>query len=200
MKVSEAIKTRRAIKHYDPKHEMTDQEVETLLSLAAESPTAYNIQNVRFVRVKDKKLRDQLKEAAWGQEQVTDASLLLVVTADLKAWEKDPKRYWQNAPQEVQEFILPMIDGYYRDKPQVERDEAMRSCGIIAQTIMLAAREMDYDSCPMDGFDFTKAAEIINLPKDHVIALFIVVGKKTKDSWPKPGQLRLDELVIEYHF
>ena len=37
---------------------------------------------------------------------------------------------------------------------QVQRDEAMRSCGMAAMTLMLAAKEMGYDTCPMDGFDF----------------------------------------------
>lgn len=29
--------------------------------------------------------------------RVTDASLLIVLTADLKAWNKSPERYWRNA-------------------------------------------------------------------------------------------------------
>jgi hypothetical protein len=49
-------------------------------------------------------------------------------------------RYWKNAPQEVQDFMLPAIDAYYRDKDQVQRDEAMRSCGIAAQTLMLTEK------------------------------------------------------------
>ena len=54
----------------------------------------------------------------------------------------------------VRDFIIPAIDNYYRDRPHVERDEAMRSCGMAAMTLMLAAQEMGYTSCPMDGFDF----------------------------------------------
>ena len=53
---------------------------------------------------------------------------------------------------------MPAIDQYYRGKDQVQRDEAMRSCGIAAQTLMLAAKSMGYDSCPMDGFDFDEVA------------------------------------------
>ena len=41
---------------------------------------------------------------------------------------------------------------------------AMRSCGIAAQTLMLTAQSMGYDSCPMDGFDYEAVAELINLP------------------------------------
>ena len=42
---------------------------------------------------------------------------------------------------------------FYEGKDQLQRDEAMRSCGIAAQTIMLAAKSMGYDSNPMIGFD-----------------------------------------------
>ena len=65
----------------------------------------------------------------------------------------------------------------------------MRSCGIAGQTIMLAAEAMEYDSCPMIGFDASAVAKLINLPEDHVIGFMIAVGKTVKPPWPKPGQL-----------
>ena len=80
------------------------------------------------------------------------------------------------------------------------RDEAMRSIGIAAQTIMLAAKGMGYDSCPMIGFDFDKVAKLINLPTDHVIGNLIAIGRATKPAWPKPGQLPLAEVVIQDRF
>ena len=200
MNTEEAIKTRRAIKHYDPAHRMTDEESNKLLSLAMLSPTAFNIQNWRYVVVSDRELRKRIRAEAWDQAQVTDASLFIVLCADLKSWENEPARYWQNASKEVQDFMVPAIDDYYRGKEQVQRDEAMRSCGIAAQTLMLAAKAMGYDSCPMDGFDFDKVAELIRLPDDHVIAMFVAIGKGTKEAWPRPGQLALDEVVIENSF
>lgn len=200
MKTEEAIKAPRAVKHYDPTHKMTDEEINELLSLAILSPTAFNIQNWRFVVVSDPDLREKIREVAWDQALVTDTSLFIVLCANLKSWEKQPERYWTGAPQEVQDFIVPAIDQYYRDKDQVQRDEAMRSCGIAAQTLMLAAKSMGYDSCPMDGFDFDKVAQIINLPDDHVIAMFVAIGKGTKEAWPRPGQLPLHEVVIRNSF
>jgi len=135
-----------------------------------------------------------------GQEQVTDASLLIILCADLKAWEKNTQRYWRNAAQEIQDFMLPAMDGYYRGNDQVQRDETMRSCGLAAQTIMLAAKSLGYDSCPMDGFEFDKVAELINLPDDHVITMFVAIGKGAKEAWPRPGQLALEEVVIKNGF
>jgi len=200
METFDAIKTRRSIKEFNPEHVMSVEEKEQLLSLAMLSPTAFNIQNWRYVIISDKDLRNKIKEAAWGQPQITDSSLLIILCADLKAWEKQPIRYWKNAPQEVQDFVLPSIEGYYKDKSQVQRDEAMRSCGIAAQTLMLSAKSMGYDSCPMDGFDFDEVANLINLPNDHVIAMFVAIGKATKEAWERPGQLELADVVIENKF
>lgn len=200
MDTLKAIEQRRAIKQFDPEHELTESETEQLFRLAMLSPTAFNIQHWRFVNVKDPELRKQILPLAWGQAQVIDASLLIILTADLKAWNKDPARYWRNAANEVQDFMLPAIKTYYEGKDQVQRDEAFRSMGIAAQTLMLAAKAMGYDSCPMDGFDFDAVAKLINLPDDHVIGQFVVIGKGIKEAWPRPGQLAMKEVVIENTF
>ena len=76
----------------------------------------------------------------------------------------------------------------------------MRSCGIAAQTIMLAAKEMGYDTCPMDGFDFDVVGKLLNLPADHTPAMFITVGKAIKLAMPRAGQLDMNEVVIYNKF
>ena len=200
MQVKDAIQQRRSIKHFDPQHVMTQNEIDTLLSHAILSPTAFNIQNWRFVVVKDKVLRQKIREVSWGQAQVEEASLFIVLVGDLMAWNKDPARYWKNAPQAVQDYLVPAITPYYDSKPQVQRDEVMRSCGMAAMNLMLHAKSMGYDSCPMDGFDFDKVAEILNLPKDHTPAMFVCIGKGIKEAMPRGGQLALNEVVIENQF
>ena len=200
MNVPAAIQNRRSIRHFDPEHKMSKKEVEKLLSLAVQSPTAFNIQNWRFVIVQDPALRKQVREAAWDQPQITDASLLIILCADLKAWEKEPIRYWRSSPEPVREFIVPAIHQYYEGLDQVQRDEAMRSCGIAAQTLMLSAQSMGYDSCPMDGFDFDAVAEIINLPDDHTITLFVAIGKGLDEPDVSKDKLPLDEVVITDRF
>ncbi len=200
MNVSTAIKSRRAIKAFDPSHRISKDETEQLMSLALLSPTSFNIQNWRFLMVRDPELRRQIRAVAWDQAQVTDASLLIVLTADLKSWAKEPARYWRNAPQPVQEFILPAIEQFYNGHEQVQRDEAMRSCGIVAMALMLAAQEMGYASCPMVGFDFDKVGKLINLPVDHVVAMFVTIGKGVKDAWARDGRIAMNEAVITDRF
>ena len=200
MNVTQAITERRSVKAFDPHHRMSEQEINQLMSLAMLSPTAFNIQNWRFVLVTDPVLRQQIRAASWNQAQVEEASLLIVLTADLNAWAKQPERYWKNAPKAASDVLVPMIGQYYQNNNQVQRDEAMRSCGMAATTLMLAAKEMGYDTCPMDGFDFAAVSKLLNLPADHIPTMFVVVGKALKAAAPRGGQLAMDEVVVYNQF
>ena len=200
MDTFDAINLRRSVKAFDPRHRFTAAEETKLLEAAIQSPTSFNMQNWRFVIVRDPDLRKHIRAAAVDQAQVTDASLLIVLTADLKAWKKSPERYWRNAAAEIQKLVTGWMGPFYEGKEQLQRDEAMRSCGIAGQTIMLAAKAMGYDSCPMIGFDPVKVAEIIHLPSDHVIGFMIAVGKAVKPAMPKGGQLALSEVVVQNRF
>ena len=128
MDVRTAIETRRAIKQFDANHTMTDREIEELMSLTLLSPTAFNIQHWRFVLVRNPELREAIRAVSWMQPQITDASLLVIICADLQAWNKQPERYWRNASDDIREGIVTAIGEYYRERPQIQRDEAMRSC------------------------------------------------------------------------
>ncbi|MFT9386793.1 nitroreductase family protein [Acetobacter sp.] len=198
--VASAILNRRAIKQFDPAYALPDSDMEKILDLARRMPTAFNIQNWRFVVVKDPDLRRRIRAAAWDQPQVTDASVLLVLCADLKAWEKKPGRYWENAQPDIQAVMTAAIDQYYRGREQVQRDEGMRSCGMAAGAIMLLAQSMGYGTCPMDGFDFGAVGALINLPADHEIVMFVAIGKPAAPPKPTGGVLPRAELVLNDTF
>jgi len=198
--VREAIRRRRSIKRFDPDHRLADHEVAELLELARLAPTAFNIQHCRLVVVEDPHLRRELRAASFDQPQVTDASLLVAVCADVMAWDKQPERYWRHVPESVRDQMVRTIRGFYADHEQMQRDEAMRSCGLAAQTLMLAAQGLGYDSCPMDGFDFGTVARLLQLPDDHVLSMFVAVGKPLQPAHPRGGQIPLAEAVLRNRF
>ena len=126
--------------------------------------------------------------------------MIIVLCGNLNAWNENPLRYWRTNTPEKQELVKNSLTRKYQNSPENRRDEAMRSCGFAAQTIMLAARQMGLDSCPMVGFEYDQLAEIIQLPENHMIVMMVVVGKRTKDAAPRGGQLPLDEVFFENHF
>ena len=200
MDTFDAIKTRRAIKKFDNTYKMSDEQVQSLMKLTLLSPTSYNQQNWRFVTVTDQAVKEQIHVAARNQAQPLHGSLVILLCGNMSARIDDPMRYWKNHPLEKQEHVRDAMHKKYSDSPQNRRDEAMRSCGFAAQTIMLAAKQMGLDSCPMVGFEYYKMAKIINLPDDHIIVMMIVVGKAASPAAERGGQLSLDEVVFENKF
>jgi nitroreductase len=200
MTASEAIETRRSVKHFDPAHRMTEEEIARLIGLAKLAPTSFNMQNYRFVIVSNPELRSEIRAVAWDQAQVTDASLLVILCADLTAHANDPQRYWAHAPQEVQDILVPVLTPFYEGKPTLIRDEAMRSTSFAGMTLMLAARGMGYDSCPMIGFDAEAVAKLIRLPDDHALSFILAIGKQAKPVWPRGERLPDSEVIIQDRF
>lgn len=200
MTISQAIEHRRSVKHFDPAHRMPEADVRRLVELAKLAPSSFNMQNYRLVLVRDPELRQQIRTVAWDQAQVTDASLLVAVCADLTAHEADPARYWSHAPQPVQDLLGPLLKPFYEGKPQLIRDEAMRSTGFIGLTLMHAAIDLGYESCPMVGFDADAVAKLINLPANHALSYLIAIGKQTKPAWPRGTRLPDHEVVVTDRF
>ena len=200
MDVFDAIETRRAIKKFDPTHKMSSEDVQKLMKHVILAPTSYNQQNWRFVYVTNQDVKEKISVAARGQAQPRDGSMVIILCGDMTAWKTEPLRYWKNHPTEKQETVKANLERKYSDNPQNQRDEAVRSCGMAAQTIMLAARQMGLDSCPMVGFEYDDLAKVINLPENHLIVMMVVVGKRAVDASERGGQLPLDQVAFENTF
>ncbi|MEM1019734.1 MAG: nitroreductase family protein [Pseudomonadota bacterium] len=201
MDTFEAIETRRAVKEFDASHRFTKEEEDKLLSAAILSPTSFNIQHWRFVILRDPAVRARIrKELGNDQAQMTDASLLVLMTADVKAWAKSPERYWANAPAPVADLLVNWMGPFHEGREWLQRDEAQRSIGMAMQTLMLAATAMGYHSCPMIGFDINAVSKLVNLPEDHVMGPMVALGKGTKTPHTRGGQLPLSEIVFENTF
>jgi len=200
MKTIEAIKKRRSIRHYDPAFKISDEEIKELIELAMLSPTSYNIQHWKFVVIDNQKLRNEIKEAAYGQVQVAEASALILVVTDTKAWEKDMFEKWKNVPKEIGDFMATSAHQFYLDREQLQRDEAIRSASFATQTLVLAATAKGYESGVMIGFDFDKVDELINLPKDYIISNLVVIGKGIKEAHPRGGQTSIEKVLIKNKF
>jgi len=195
-----AIAARRSVKKFDPRHVMTDQEITRLMEAVLMTPTSFNIQNWRFVLVTDPEVKKRIREKGFNQAQFTDASLVVIICGDRGAYKQDPDRYWANASAEIRAAVVPMITAAYGSNETLRRDENLRSGGLAAQTLMLAAKDMGYDTCPMVGFDFAAVGEIINLPAEHDIVMAVAVGKAIEPARKRGGQLPLEEVTFKNGF
>jgi len=200
MNTIEAIQKRRSIRHFDPTHKITEKELEELIKLAMLSATAYNIQHWKFLVIDDPKLIVQLREASFGQSQITDASALVIVCTDIKAWEKEMPRKWEYVNDEIRNFMVSRSKEFYLGNEQLQRDEAIRSASFATQTLLLAAISKGYDTGIMIGFEPEKVGKLIILPQHFIISNFVAIGKGVEQAFPRGGQLPINEVLIKNRF
>jgi nitroreductase len=192
--VFEALTVRRAIKGYDPNHRLQDDEVRTLLTAAALSPTAFNIQNRHVIVVRNPNLKERLSSAAYGQRQVADAAAVFVLTADHEAHRRTD-RYLRNAPPATRDALAAMIASTFEGKPDALHEEGVRSTAMMAMSLMLAATELGLDSGPMTGFDRAQVSQLLALDEAHPPLLLVVIGRGNRSAHPRLGMLDFEEFV-----
>src|SRR5688572_21064258 len=80
------VRRRRATPHFTAE-EVPAPVIEQALQLAAEAPSGYNLQPWRYVVVQDPDVRTQLRQAAFDQEKITEAPVVIVACAEQDAWQ-----------------------------------------------------------------------------------------------------------------
>ena len=78
MELLENLKWRYATKKFDPSKSINEGDLEKLKQAVQLSVSSYGLQLYKVLIIKNDELKLQLKEAAWNQSQLTDASHIFV--------------------------------------------------------------------------------------------------------------------------
>ncbi len=199
MDVSVALNQRLSANNYDPSAEISADEVAALVQLASQAPSSFNIQHTRFVAVTDRELKGKLQAVAYNQPKVGACSVAFVVLGDTRAHFDYIERMQAAAkaghvPQGVADYMSNMAGSFYNN-PAAAREEAVRSVGLSAMALMLAAEERGWVSCPMIGFDPAGVSATLGIPERYVPAMIVVVGKGLPGNGPRKPRLAVGDLL-----
>ena len=188
------IEQRVSANLFDASHVLTDAEIERLVHLATRAPTAYNLQNWRFIAVRTPESKARLRSVAQDQPKVSDAAVTFIICGVLPDHEILAERLRPS----VEAGFMPaaMVVGWqegarqqYAD-PRMARDEAVRSATFGAATLMHAAEAMGLASGPMVGFDAGGVARAFGLMPVEVPVLLLAVGRAAPGNWPQKPRRR----------
>jgi nitroreductase len=194
MEFSEIIHARRSVKCYDPSERISDATLHAIFEDVILSPSSYNLQHWHFIAVRNPEVKKQLRQAAWGQPQVEEAAVTILVLGKLNAHEDAPRIY-ADAPDDVRARLVPMIAGFYDHNPQKQHDEALRSGSLAAMALMLAARARGFDTGPMIGFDPEAVCKILGVPGNYIPVMMIVLGTCVEPPRPRDYRKPVSEVV-----
>jgi nitroreductase/dihydropteridine reductase len=180
MEFRQIVMSRYATKKFDGK-KIPEKKVDELLEIVRFAASAINLQPWKIKVVTDQKVKEQLRPAAFNQEQITTCSHLLVFCAD-PDYDSLIKRLGvllkkSGVPEETQKMITGMAENF--TKPMTAEQKLAWSQ---AQTYLAlgnainGAKSLGFDSCPMGGFDPKEFSRILKIPPPLVPTMLCPIG------------------------
>lgn len=202
MTVAEIIHARTSSSSYDASRSLSEEEIGALIDLATQAPSAFNMQNWKFIAVHSTEAKARLLPLAYGQPKVVDAAVTFIVVGTLDEHltmpaALAPTRDAGIIDQATYDGWVGAVNNMYGSNPVMQRDEAVRSASLAAMTLMLAAQEKGLISCPMIGFDPAGVAKAFELAATDVPVMLVTVGYAGPSNWPRKPRKAVSD-VLEF--
>lgn len=194
------IERRVSANRFDASHVLPDSVIGELVRLATRAPTAYHLQNWRFVAVKTPEAKATLRALAYDQAKVSDAAVTFIVCGQLP----DAVRIHERLSPFVESgHMTAQTSSSWQDgarakyaNPREARDEAVRSASLGAATLIYAAEAMGFVSGSMGGFDAEGVARAFALSAEEVPVMLVCVGRAAPGNWPQKPRRPLSEVLV----
>lgn len=198
--IAEVIKSRISANSYDTERQLTDDQITELVNLATHAPSAFNLQNWRFVAVRSSEAKARLLPLAFGQQKVVDAAVTFIVCGTLNPHETLPAALRPSVDagiidHSIYDMWVGAAQGMYGENPQLQRDEAIRSGSLAAMTLMLAAKGQGLISTPMIGFDQPAVAKEFGLSDAEIPVMMVTVGYPGATNWPQKPRKDVNDVL-----
>ncbi len=169
MKFEEAVKSRRSVRAYESK-DVEEEKLRKILELTNLAPSAGNLQSYKVFVVKNEEKRVELARAAFGQDFLTQAPVVLVFCADP---EKSASRYGE------------------RGRELYSLQDATIACTFA----MLAATALGLGSCWVGAFDEEDVKRVLGIEESGLRPIALLpVGYPGEKPYPTPRR-KLEEMV-----
>lgn len=164
-----ALQWRYATKGFTPGKPIPEPTLAALEQALVLSPSSFGLQPWKFLVIRDPAVRAKLREAAWNQPQVTDASAYVVIATRTEITPADVEKLINataqaaGAPTSALDAYKQMILGFTK-MPGLDTAAWSQRQGYIALGFLLSsAALLGVDACPMEGFDPARYDEILGL-------------------------------------
>lgn len=190
MSLIEKLNWRYATKKFDPAKKLSAEQLDNLLTAVQLSPSSYGLQSYKVLVVEDPAIREQLREAAYGQSQLTDASQVIVFASETVIDEALVNQY-VDLIAETRHMDRTHL-GAYEDTMvgtvnRLAEDQKIawshKQAYIGLGVLLTAAADLGIDTCPMEGFQVGKFDEILGLKeKGLTTSVIATIGFRAEDD------------------
>lgn len=193
MNIIEPLNWRYATKKFDSNKKISAEDFKTLMEATILSPSSFGLAPWRIINVENAEMREKLKAHSWNQEQITDASHLVVlcivddVNEEYINEHVDHIAQVRNVPADELKQYADMMKGFLlNDSPIADtKDHWSKHQAYLALGNMLTtAANMKIDACPIEGFMPHQYDEILNLPEKGLkSAVVCALGYRSEEDF-----------------
>jgi len=189
MDFKDIVMQRYAVKKFNGKM-VPEEKINELIELVRFAPSALDLQPWKIKVVTDQKQKEQLRPAAFNQEQITTCSHLLVFCAD-PDYDSLVKKVGalleeNHIPKETQAMITGMAAQFAGGmSPEQRLAWSQAQTYLALGNALNGAKSLGFDSCPMGGFNPDEFTRILEIPKPLVPVMLCPVGYAADKPMPK---------------
>lgn len=206
--ILDRLEWRYATKTFDPSKKLSEEKISILKSAFNLTATSYGLQPLKLVVVGNPKIKEQMVSISYNQQQVKDASHVLVFCVERKINENFIKEHFERVEQvrKTSRTILEPFEQYLLNSFSLKNSIEIKSWMInqlyltVGALITVCAVE-GIDACPIEGFQPEKLDEFLDLESLNLESVLIMpVGiRAANDFFAALGKVRrgVDEVVIE---
>lgn len=190
MNYIENLKWRYATKKFDSSKKISSENLEKLKEAIQLSVSSYGLQLYKVIIVENTSLREKLKPVSWGQEQITEASHLVVFCnyTNVKDKHVDDFLNMTAKTQNIDVKYLSEYGDFMKGKiNEMTKSESFnwttRQTYLALGNLLNACAELKIDSCPMEGFEPEKYNDILGLSEQGLNAAVIAtIGYRSNED------------------
>jgi len=202
METKTLFNERRSVNHFDKNKNIEEYLIKEIVNLAVLAPSAFNLQPWRILVVKSEENKKRLFDLANQQEKILEASVTLIIIGDKEGY-ANTNPVWKEMLKSVG-GNQKMVDGakqaalfLYGSSEERKLKFAESNAGLLAMSIMIAAKDFGVDTHPMSGIDFDGIHKEFNLKESESVVMTICMGyfDKSKQLYPRRPRRLFEDIA-----
>lgn len=185
------LQWRYAVKKFDNTKILSDQKIRVLKDAFNLTATSYGLQPIKLVVINNKELQNTLVKASYNQQQVAQASHVLVFCIETEINEKYIVDYFNNvkkirntADEILNPFKIALIDNFSKKNTAEIISWATNQAYLAMGNLLTVCALEEIDSCPMEGFIAAEYHRILQLTDKGLQAVLVLpVGYRAEDDF-----------------
>ena len=173
----QTLNWRYATQQFDPSRKVPKEQIELLKSAVRLSPSAYGLQLYKVLIISDEGLKAKLKDAAFGQAQLSDASHIFLFCNHSRIRHEEIDHFVsymaqvrELQPDKARSFGASIKQALGQKSKSEAKNWLQRQPYLALGNLLAACAELKIDACPMEGFNPKEFDRILNLSKQGLTA------------------------------